>query len=174
MKLSHLENTIEIYSNKEKPVKKLKLSQMQTVSIIGKILLLQAALSVNAINWQTGGWAMQCDFNARDLTNKNNIPSSQCGGLCAGTPGCTHFTWSNYKGGTCWMKKGAVSKSDAFATSDPTMVCGIKETGSVPRPGKLFALNITVDSTYNVPGYSETLFIDKLDFFPVRIPSFTC
>ena len=107
---------------------------MQTISIIGKILVLQVALSVNAINWQPGNWAMQCDFKNRDFANKNNIPSSQCGGLCAKTSGCTHFTWSSYNGGTCWMKNGAVSKSDAVGTSDRTTVCGIIATGPQPQP----------------------------------------
>jgi hypothetical protein len=126
---------------------------MQTVLVIGKILLLQAAFSVNAINWQPGNWAMQCDFKANDLSNAK-VQADRCGPTCDITTGCTHFVWTSWQGGTCWMKKGAVSKSNAFATSDPKMVCGIKETRSVPRPGKLFLLNITVDSTYNVPRYS--------------------
>jgi hypothetical protein len=36
---------------------------------------------------------------------------------------CTFRT--TYNGGTCWMKTGAVSKSDAFSTTDQTMVCGL-------------------------------------------------
>jgi hypothetical protein len=32
---------------------------------------------------------------------------------------------TTYNGGTCWMKTGAVTKSDAFATTDQTMVCGL-------------------------------------------------
>jgi hypothetical protein len=39
--------------------------------------------------------------------------------------GCTHFSWTTYMGGTCWMKTGAVSKNDAISTSDPTAVCGL-------------------------------------------------
>ncbi len=97
---------------------------MKLVSIVVLSIMLPI-LSVKAINWQTGGWAMQCDFKNRDFATKNNMPGSQCGGLCVKTTGCTHFTWNTYNGGTCWMKNGAVSRNDAFATSDPSMVCGI-------------------------------------------------
>jgi len=41
------------------------------------------------------------------------------------TPGCTHYTWTSYNGGTCWMKKGGASKSDALYVSTPNYVCGV-------------------------------------------------
>lgn len=59
-----------------------------------------------------------------DLSN-SRVPGDQCGGVCVNTSGCTHFTWTNYNGGTCWMKKGTVSKSDAIYTGDKNMVCGV-------------------------------------------------
>ncbi len=43
------------------------------------------------------------------------------------TPGCTHFTWTSYNGGTCWMKSGDVSKNDAFDVNDGSNVCGIMD-----------------------------------------------
>ena len=46
------------------------------------------------------------------------------------TQGCTHFTWTNYNGGTCWMKYGPARKTDAFYTGNNSMVCGIVEQGS--------------------------------------------
>lgn len=76
------------------------------------------------INWNGQNWASSCDFLGNDLSNVQ-VPSEGCGGKCAQTSGCTHFTWTNYMGGTCWMKTGSVSKNDAFATSDPSMVCGV-------------------------------------------------
>ena len=50
---------------------------------------------------------------------------SNCGPTCARTQGCTHFSWTNYNGGTCWMKRDAVTKSDAFYSSTPGIVCGV-------------------------------------------------
>ncbi|CAF4636910.1 unnamed protein product [Rotaria sp. Silwood1] len=76
------------------------------------------------INWNGNNWAMSCDFFGKDLSNARTS-GELCGETCARTPGCTHFTWTQYKDGTCWMKSGTVSKSDAFSTKDPTMVCGV-------------------------------------------------
>ena len=82
-----------------------------------------------AINWQPGDWALGCDFRGNDLTNALT-KGEDCGGRCAATSGCTHFTWTTHLGGTCWMKQGAVSKSDAFETFDNTMTCGIVNGGT--------------------------------------------
>ncbi|CAF5193548.1 unnamed protein product, partial [Rotaria sp. Silwood1] len=71
---------------------------------------------------------MSCDFHGNDMSNAQ-IASNLCGGKCADTQGCTHFTWTPYNSGTCWMKSGTVSKSDAFSTNDPNMVCGVIEGG---------------------------------------------
>ena len=80
------------------------------------------------INWNfdasTGSyWAMGCDFVGNDLTNAK-IPGEQCSSRCRQTSGCTHFTWTSYQGGTCWMKSGFVTTANAI-TSDPSAVCGL-------------------------------------------------
>ncbi|CAF3242816.1 unnamed protein product [Rotaria sp. Silwood2] len=76
------------------------------------------------VNWNGNDWAMSCDFRGNDLSDVRTS-SELCGGKCAQTQGCTHFTWTSYNGGTCWMKSGTVSKSDAFSTSDSAMICGV-------------------------------------------------
>ena len=76
------------------------------------------------INWNGNNWATSCDFNGNDLSNVQTS-ADQCGPKCSTTPACTHFTWTQYNGGTCWMKQGQISKSDAIQTNDPTMVCGV-------------------------------------------------
>lgn len=85
--------------------------------------------SSSQLNWQAGQptgtvWALGCDFQRSDLTNRK-VSGSNCASTCKSTFGCTHFTWTTYNGGTCWMKYGSVSRSDAFSTGDQTMVCGI-------------------------------------------------
>ena len=82
----------------------------------------------NTINWNGNNWAMSCDFNNNEPINYlTNILSSgsNCGGLCYNTAGCTHFAWSWYNGGTCFMKKGLIQKSNAVLISNPNSVCGI-------------------------------------------------
>ena len=93
------------------------------------ILILSISIINAQINWQNGQptgtkWAMACDFIGSDLTNKR-IAASNCAQTCASTSGCTHFTWTSYNGGTCWMKSGSISKSNALSTGDQSMVCGI-------------------------------------------------
>ncbi|OQV22081.1 Regulator of nonsense transcripts 1 [Hypsibius exemplaris] len=85
----------------------------------------------SAIQWN-GNWAFACDFTGGDL-DRANVPGDQCGGRCASTAGCTHFTWTTWNGGTCFLKQGRGSKADAFATSDQSMVCGVV-TDSAPTP----------------------------------------
>jgi hypothetical protein len=87
------------------------------------------------VNWQAGAgadWAFACDFKGGDLTNAK-VRGQDCGGRCAATSGCTHFSWTNWNGGTCWMKSGSVSKSNAYSNGDNSMICGIL-TGSNPGP----------------------------------------
>ncbi|UJR16201.1 hypothetical protein I4U23_003111 [Adineta vaga] len=76
------------------------------------------------IKWHGRNWAMACDFHGNDLSNVRS-PGRLCSTKCAQTSRCTHYAWNNWNGGTCWMKSGRVSKSDAFSSSDQTMVCGV-------------------------------------------------
>lgn len=86
------------------------------------------------ISWN-GNWAFACDFQGNDLTNVQ-IRGEDCGGRCAQTSGCTHFTWTTYLGGTCWMKQGAVGKHNAFSTNDQSMVCGVIGGGPPSNSGR--------------------------------------
>ncbi len=82
------------------------------------------------INWQ-GSWAMDCDFNGNDFSSAR-VPGEQCSSKCQQTSGCTHFAWNDYEGGTCWMKKGPISKFNAI--SKQNTVCGIISTSIDPSP----------------------------------------
>ena len=101
--------------------------------MIRKVMYFLYVLTISLINaqihWQNGQptgtkWAMACDFKSSDLSN-NIIAASNCASTCASTSGCTHFTWTSYNGGTCWLKKGSISQSNAVFTGDQSMVCGI-------------------------------------------------
>ena len=85
-------------------------------------------LLVGDIEWRDGSngvvWALACDFPGNDLSSAH-VAGEQCGDTCINTSGCTHFAWSDYEGGTCWMKSGSVKKSDAKANDNTQMVCGI-------------------------------------------------
>jgi len=83
---------------------------------------------VHGINWNGNNWATGCDFTGNDLSNVQ-IRGEDCGGKCAETSGCTHFTWTTFNGGTCWMKKGFISKNNAVSTNDQSVVCGVIHEG---------------------------------------------
>jgi hypothetical protein len=84
--------------------------------------------SAFAIEWKDN-WAFACDFKENDLTNAK-MQGSECGGACWNNEQCTHFTWTSYEGGTCWMKSGSVTKANAFDTGDNSMVCGVTRESS--------------------------------------------
>ncbi|CAF1232589.1 unnamed protein product [Rotaria sp. Silwood1] len=88
------------------------------------LLIINSISNVRGIDWNGNNWAFGCDFNGNDLSNVQ-IRGEDCGGLCDKTPGCTHFTWTTWKDGTCWLKKGPISKNQALETDDKTMVCGV-------------------------------------------------
>ena len=112
-----------------------------------KILVLNLCLYLNLIqtilglNFQLGSgggvyWALGCDWNNNDMGSAQ-VSGEKCGGTCLNTNGCTHFTWTNYKGGTCWMKRGSVQPSNALTTRDQSMVCGYRSSnppGPNPNP----------------------------------------
>ena len=83
------------------------------------------------ISWNNGDdgpWASGCDFNGNDLKNERSR-GEECSGKCRQTSGCTHYTWTNFNDGTCWMKQGSISQSNANKAADD-FVCGI--LNSVP------------------------------------------
>ena len=77
--------------------------------------LVSSGGSTPGVNWNGNDWAFACDFPGGDIGNAQ-IRGEDCGGRCSSTSGCTHFTWTTYNGGTCWMKGGSVSKTQAVST----------------------------------------------------------
>ena len=94
------------------------------MSIALTLFLILSFSFANAIDWNGNNWAFGCDFDDHDLSNAQ-ISGAECGQKCVDTDGCTHFTWTTYNGGTCWMKSGSVTEADAFETNDHTYTCGI-------------------------------------------------
>jgi hypothetical protein len=48
-------------------------------------------------------WALNCDFSGQDLHSVQG-PGESCGNHCRNVAACTHFSWNDYNGGTCWLK----------------------------------------------------------------------
>ena len=65
---------------------------------------------LNTFVWNEGQptgikWALGCNWNGSDL---QNVPTqgSGCAAKCASISGCSHFVWTNWNGGTSWIKSG--------------------------------------------------------------------
>ncbi|TYZ59230.1 hypothetical protein PybrP1_002238 [[Pythium] brassicae (nom. inval.)] len=61
----------------------------------------------------------RCEFQGHNLHNFQ-APSETCGALCELLPGCSHWTWTPYLNGTCWLKSGETNR--LYASS--SVECG--------------------------------------------------
>jgi hypothetical protein len=87
-------------------------------------LVLVFLSTCNAINWQEGNWAWNCDFPSINLGMEPNFPSinlysvlsfpESCYQQCQQLSACTHFVWTDTDDGTCFFKTGAVTQSNAL------------------------------------------------------------
>lgn len=68
-------------------------------------------------------WDFRCDFQAQDLLNQQ-AESAKCGAICDYVAGCTHWTWTTYLGGTCWLKHGSTNR--VYTSADAN--CGFITT----------------------------------------------
>jgi len=121
--------------------------------IIIVILAIAISSAHSAIVWQ-GNWALGCDFRGNDLKDELTF-GENCGTRCSQTTGCTHFTWTDHNDGTCWMKYGPVSKSDAVENADRSAVCGIME--GAPAPGVWRTADLTNYESYPDPNSEECI-----------------
>jgi len=78
---------------------------------------------VKQIEWK-GDSASGCFFYGNDLRLEVSKTASDCSQLCSLAAECTHFTWSEFNGGSCWLKSGLRSKQDAIQTYQD-LHCGL-------------------------------------------------
>jgi len=76
-----------------------------------------SGLSESGINWNENNWLASSDLFRNDVTSVLSR-SEDCGALCMSTPGCTHYTWTNYNGDTCWMKRKAINTVPKYDQDD--------------------------------------------------------
>lgn len=72
------------------------------------LVLILSVCSVQSIQWQPGDggrirWSWNCDFPGHDI-KEVRASVGECGRLCFYTDGCRRYAWTNYEGGTCWLK----------------------------------------------------------------------
>jgi hypothetical protein len=132
------------------------------------IFLLIVHLVSSAINWN-GNWAFSCDFKGNDLKNVQSR-GEDCARKCNQTSGCTHFTWTTFNTGTCWMKQGKISKDQAHDSDDKEMVCGVVEHG-LPKHnlGPILSNVLATRHPGNEPGACELPSMNYAVNYPVAL-----
>lgn len=88
------------------------MTKRRGLAVVVLCFLLLSTYSAHA--WQVGSdgktqWDFRCDFQAQDLINQQ-AESAKCGVICDYVAGCTHWTWTTYLGGTCWLKHGSTNR----------------------------------------------------------------
>ena len=93
---------------------------------------------VSTTTW-TNNEAEMCDFSLRDL-KKIASKKNECRKECIITDMCTHYVWSDYGGGLCWLKNGTITKKEAFKVINKSNICGIVTEGNVKNISQLIII----------------------------------
>ncbi|CAF0839181.1 unnamed protein product [Adineta steineri] len=123
----------------------INLSSSSTLTVLLIISTVLFGFANCAIFW-TANLGTSCDFVNNDFFNARTS-KDDCQSKCNTTEGCTHFTWTNWNSGTCWMKKGIVEKDDAFSTTDPDMICGVMQNDSYTTPATTGETSTSITTT---------------------------
>ncbi|KAG7381557.1 hypothetical protein PHYBOEH_010875 [Phytophthora boehmeriae] len=81
-------------------------------------------------------WEGNCDFYGDDIYSVRGIPDA-CGDLCANDLRCSHWSWTYFKGGTCWLKSGTkITKTKYWGGSCGYVIDRSSTNSSEPKSGK--------------------------------------
>ncbi|KAJ0397170.1 hypothetical protein ATCC90586_001712 [Pythium insidiosum] len=74
------------------------------------------------------------DYSGQDIGNAPGARAEDCCAICQSRAGCKAFSWTNFNGGTCWLKsaKGDVKPRDGVISGSmvaPTPTCPNMEEG---------------------------------------------
>ncbi|KAE8880091.1 hypothetical protein PF005_g26035 [Phytophthora fragariae] len=88
------------------------------------------------------------DYSGADVGSAASASANGCCSICSSKSGCGAYTWTNYNGGTCWLKAGK-----GTAKSNPGAVSGIVSGGSTLSPSTPSAPTGSVASTDPTTAY---------------------
>jgi hypothetical protein len=81
-----------------------------------------------AWSWRSN-YGHGCDFPGNDLST-HYVSGEECGAICHRTPACSHYVWvpkgaQDGTNGTCYLKKGYVTRHNATLVNDLFTICGL-------------------------------------------------
>ncbi|KAG6943476.1 hypothetical protein JG687_00018477, partial [Phytophthora cactorum] len=91
------------------------------------------------------------DYQGANVGSAHSASVNGCCSICSKTNSCGAFTWTNYNGGTCWLKS-----SKGGSTSNPGAVSGVLQTSNSGSPGNPASAKYLV-SAYAVGDWGQTL-----------------
>lgn len=110
--------------------------------------LLILTLLVNNINSQICTLEYDIDYEGNDIKNMQGSVEDCCA-MCDELNNCNVYTWSNYNGGTCWLKnstEGRVEKRGRLSSILSIPTENLPSSGSIDKEDIIDLLNITSSS----------------------------
>ncbi|CAI5476034.1 unnamed protein product [Closterium sp. Yama58-4] len=124
------------------------------ISVIRHLVLMalhptpaSAALNFSSSEAGKVQWSLDCDWVGNDIGRAAG-KGETCGQQCLSRADCTHWTWSAFNGGTCWLK-GAINATELVPATGTS--CGYRVGDSAT--GNPYA---TVKQYLN-PGYKTSV-----------------
>jgi hypothetical protein len=106
----------------------LKTGKGTTASVTGVVSAVLGSTSTPSTSscpaFETG-----VDYLGNDIGSVAGTGASDCCAKCAQRAGCGAFTWSDYNGGTCWLKRGK-----SATASKGGVVSGLVQSGTATLP----------------------------------------
>lgn len=102
-------------------------SGLMTRAILPVACLLALVTAATAITFNKSPdafWAFGCDWPGKGDLGKASTKGEGCSKACGRFEGCTHFTWTPFAGGTCFLKSSRNFQFEPFSISTPGAVCG--------------------------------------------------
>ncbi|KAE9321111.1 hypothetical protein PF008_g17886 [Phytophthora fragariae] len=91
------------------------------------------------------------DYTGADIGNKPSSSVDGCCSICTATTGCGAYTWTNYNGGTCWLKSSKGS-GNTKSGAKSAVVSGSSGGGGGSSTSSCSAIEEGVDYTGNDVG----------------------
>ena len=86
------------------------------------------------VGWNDTDLAISCNFRGSHF-REEQLNLEDCLSKCYSTKECSHYNWElqNEKKSICKLMNGTVLKSEAFVTTNPYIVCGIKGEKTIDK-----------------------------------------
>ncbi|OWY95758.1 SCP-like extracellular protein [Phytophthora megakarya] len=142
---------------------------MSRFSSFGLVAAIAVVSIVPTTGFQIGSngrvmWENNCNFVGNDYRWIAGIPAV-CGDVCADDKKCTHWTWSNSNGGTCWLKSGGRSSKTAKWGTNCGYVTARSSKTQAQVQAQVQGLQTQVSSNSGLSTSEMTVMLSKINAY---------